>query len=188
MSRVDLKKCLRLLVKPGFHALVFMIVWNGIRYSLGSRVVIDGEWAAAILGGTYGLHALFAGFAIYRISSKQDVIEMADALGDKDTFLFHRDRKALDAPWRVLLIIQTLVLLGMFLLAPFPAFGWGMWLIAGGTFSLFVFWAVAEELDNPFSGIWNLHAELYHPEWRATNCRLYFEQKNQPAPPAPASL
>src|SRR3989344_4245868 len=114
MNTIELRKCLRLLVKPAGHALIFLTVWNLVRFGLPYHFDIDAEWAAAIIGGTYGLHALFAGFSIYRISGKQDAIELSDAVGDKDTFMFNRDRRSLDGPWRVLLLIQTLVLLSMF--------------------------------------------------------------------------
>lgn len=178
----ELKKALPLLVKPLVYTVLYTAGWIIVHLFLNYRIVRElpvlslvMDCLGAIIGGTYGLHALFAGFSLNRISNKHDIIEHADAMGDLEEFLFYKNRRSLNLMWRMLLLAQTVILLFLLLLAPIPLLSTGTAFLGFGSFPIFLFWEVAVELDDPFSGF--LRIELFHSEWLDIEPVEHFRKK-----------
>ncbi|MGE5393007.1 MAG: hypothetical protein ACM3NH_04660 [Candidatus Saccharibacteria bacterium] len=188
----DLRKVIPLLGKPLAYTVVYTIAWILVHLWQNYQIVKEipalspvMDCLGAIIGGTYGLHALFASFSLNRISNKHDTIEHADAMGDLDEFMFYRNRRSLNLMWRMLLLAQTVILLFLLLLAPIPLLGTSTAFLGFGSLPIFLFWEVAVELDDPFKGY--LRIELYHPEWRDLDPGQYFREKASKAPAAAAA-
>jgi hypothetical protein len=78
----------------------------------------------------------------------------------KDKNLFDRNNfKKLSPVIKFLLLIFSLLFFGLFLLYPFSSTYSGVVIIWATIFVLYLLWAVAAELADPFHGVWKITHE-----------------------------
>ena len=158
-------KRMKLLTKPLVLSLASTGLWFLLRF-IGLGDFIQGDEGGAMPSGTIAflgvIYALLAAFTTANVWSQWVVVEEAVKTGDHQKFILNKDKRMPGTLKLLLLMFSIFLVVGFYLLYfknPLP----GGFSIFAVTMAVSAVWVVIMDLDDPFSGIWNVQV----PEkWR----------------------
>ena len=156
---------MKLLIKPLVISLVSTGLWFLLRF-LGLGDFIQGDEGGAMPSGTIAflgvIYALLAAFTTANVWSQWVAVEEAVKTGDRQKFLQNKDKRIPGTLKSLLLMFSVFLVIGFYLLYfknPLP----GGFSIFAATMAVSAVWAVIMDLDDPFTGAWNVQIPR---EWR----------------------
>ena len=149
---------MKLLIKPLVLSVVLAGLWILFRF-LGLDNYIQGD-EGTIASGTVAFlavaYALFAGFLFVTVWSQWVAIEEAIRDMDLKKFNLHKDKR-LPGTVKTLLLMFSILLVVAFFLLSFRHLLTGGFSIFVATLVVSTYWRVILDLDDPFTGIWNVN-------------------------------
>ncbi len=162
-------KELRILIKPLIFSVVVVLIWYFINYLFGSSFFLsnlkldEGIMASgtiAILGIFY---ALLTAFVFTTVWQQWVAIEESIKTKNKEEFIKHKDKR-IPFTVKLLVFLFSVFLILAFFLISFKNIITGVFSIFVISFILFIYWQVILDLDDPFTGIWNVNVPK---EWQS---------------------
>jgi hypothetical protein len=153
-----------LFLKPIIVALSVTVIWYFL-YSFGilPQKVFDASVMSSGTTTVLGIfYALVAAFVLSTVWRQFISVEEAIKLRNKKEFIKHKDKR-IPLPIKFLLVVFSLLLLGAFFVMHFESKINGIYSIFAITLGLTLNWSVIMDLDDPFSGVWNVDMP---PSWR----------------------
>lgn len=149
---------MRLIIKPLIVAAIVSILWF-VRYGLfGSNDAIKAD-EAVLVSGTIPIlaifYALLAAFTFATVWQQWVAVEEAVKTRNKKEFLKHKDKR-MPATIKLLLSLFSVLLVAAFFIISFKSLLTGLYSIFAVTLALSIYWSVIMDLDDPFSGVWNV--------------------------------
>jgi len=148
---------LRLLLWPFVLSFLNTGVWVGLRY-LGISSLISGD-EGVMVSGTNALgivlYALLAGFITVTVWNQWEAVHDAVKSKDREKFKLYKNKR-LPKPLKMLLALYSLYIAGGFHLTLYRNLLDGVYTAFGIALLLSTVWAVVMDLDDPFTGFWNV--------------------------------
>ena len=148
---------MRFLIKPLVLSSVSTGLWFFLRL-LGLGDLIQGD-EGGMSSGTIAfvgvIYALLAAFTTANVWSQWVAVEEAVKTGNHEKFLQNKDKRIPGTLKALLLMFSIFLVVGFFLLYfknPLP----GGFSIFAVTMAVSAVWAVIMDLDDPFTGTWNV--------------------------------
>ncbi len=117
-------------------------------------------------------HGVIASMQIHKVYEQNQKIQLAIILKDKK--LFDENAHLRISPViKLLLAVFSFVFFGVFLLYPFPDTYTGLVIVWATIFILYLLWAVASELDDPYHGVWNITHEMVEKVFSSNGNDIY---------------
>jgi hypothetical protein len=157
MKRFNIKE-LGILIKPFVISVIVSVLWVLIYNYIGfnSNLKLDeGIMASGTIALLGVFYALLTAFVFATVWQQWVSIEDAIKTRNKEEFIKHKDKRV---PFTVklLIVIFSFFLIVAFFLISFKNLILGVFSIFVITFILSMYWQVITDLDDPFTGIWNV--------------------------------
>lgn len=151
-------KWVRFIIKPLLSAALTTAIWYFTKYVLGIIPSLEGD-EEALANGTAPMVGVFwsliAGFSLNQVWKEWSFLFEAVRMKDIEAFRKHKDKR-IPRAIKVLLGMLSILLLLIFSVIPYRHIFTGVFTIFLISFILVLYIVVAEDIDNPFAGVYNI--------------------------------
>jgi len=137
---------------------ILLRTWGLDEYLQGD----EGAIASGLVAFLAVAYALFAAFLFATVWSQWVAVEEAVRVKDRQKFDLHKDKR-IPRTAKALLLLFSFFLVGAFYLLSFRHLATGGFSIFAVIMVIITYWQVILDLDDPFTGIWNVEVPK---EWR----------------------
>jgi hypothetical protein len=160
---------MKLLIMPvalAFVATVFwMLLWlNG--FEIVSNKADEGLMSSGTIAFLFFIYGLLAVFVMAKVWGEWCDMETAVRKGDEEKFLDLKDRRV-PRTLKMLLVVFSLFIVAAFFVSGFESAVKGAFSIFAVVFMLTAVWNVLMDLDDYFTGEWNVEISSLPTEWQS---------------------
>ena len=160
---------MKLLWKPLVVSILVVLGWVGYRLLLGSLDSLKAD--EAIMAGAIvpiiGIgYVIFAGLVASTVWGEWKGIVAAIDAKDEEAFIRLKDQRLSPHVKLLVGVFSGLLLFPIFSLLPYKAIATGGFANFAITFILLIYWEVINDLDDYFSGVWNIDITKLPEVWR----------------------
>lgn len=167
---------MKLLIKPAILGLVALGIWILLRFQFGilADKADEGIMASGTIAFLFFVYGLMAAFIMAKVWTEWREIETAVRERDEKKFVDLKDQRV-PRTLKMLLIIFSIFIAVAFFLSGFQNSIKGVFSVFAIVFMLTVVWEVLMDLDDYFTGEWNIDIHALPEAWQSK----YFGEKKK---------
>lgn len=160
---------MKLFLKPAALALLVGLLWTGYRILFGEMEALKADEAimASAVVPIIGIgYVIFAGLIASTVWGEWKGMLAAIEAKDEDAFVRLKDQRLSPHVKMLIRVFSGLLLFPIFFLFSYKNLVMGIFTTFGIMFMLLIYWEIINDLDDYFSGVWNINVNKIPEEWR----------------------
>jgi len=158
---------MKLLIKPSIIGISTATLWfiSRLKFGLFADKADEGLMASGTIAFLFFVYGLMAAFIMAKVWTEWRDMEDAVRNKDEQKFLDLKDQR-IPRTLRILLITFSMFIIISFFIAGFQNIIKGAFSLFAVSFMLATVWEILMDLDDYFTGEWNIKMESLPGEWR----------------------